>query len=104
MSDERSAGDRLTFFLIGAGIGATLAMLFTPKSGREMRHTIASASRQGYQKGADAARSIGDRVSQGVDRVKGTVERQKDNVQHAVEAGKQAYREERNRSESSTSM
>ena len=41
MGNDRDYGDsvstKLTFFLVGAGIGAVLALLFAPKSGEELR-------------------------------------------------------------------
>jgi YtxH-like protein len=40
------AGTVITFLLLGAGIGAALACLFTPKSGRELRGAIG----RGYQR------------------------------------------------------
>jgi gas vesicle protein len=99
MGSDRSAGDRITFFLIGAGIGATLAMLFAPKSGRELRRDIADVSRKTYGKGADTARRVGERVAQGVDVVRGAADRTKGQIQEAYESGKQSYREERDRTE-----
>lgn len=43
-----SVRDGLTLLLVGGGIGAALAILFAPKSGREMRHDIADVTRRGY--------------------------------------------------------
>jgi gas vesicle protein len=74
-------------------------MLFAPKSGRELRHDIADMSRKTYGKSADAARRVGERVAQGVDAVRGAADRTKGQIQGAYEAGKQSYREERDRSE-----
>ncbi len=46
MGNDRDNGDsvstKLTFFLVGAGIGAVLALLFAPKSGEELRRVKAS--------------------------------------------------------------
>ena len=51
MGNDRDYGDsvstKLTFFLVGAGIGAVLALLFAPKSGEELRNDIADATRKG---------------------------------------------------------
>jgi len=44
MAEGNRTADRLTYLLIGAGIGATLALLFAPKSGRELRRDIADVS------------------------------------------------------------
>ena len=96
MSSNSSAGDRITFFLIGAGIGATLAILFAPKSGRELRHDIADLSRKTYGKGSETVRKVGERVTHGLDAVRSTAKGQ---VQSAYEAGKESFREERERTE-----
>ena len=58
MGDERDYGDsistKLTYFLVGAGIGAVLALLFAPKSGEELRSDIADATRKGIDKSKEA--------------------------------------------------
>lgn len=100
MSERGTAGDRLTYLLIGAGIGAALALLFAPKSGRELRRDLADATRKGYQKGSEAVQRVGGRISEGVGNVREVVEKQKGQIASAIEAGKQAYREERGRSDS----
>ncbi len=53
--DETSAATKLTYLLVGGGIGAVLALLFAPKSGVELREDIAEATRKGIEKGKDAA-------------------------------------------------
>ena len=100
MSEHHRTADRLTYLLIGAGIGATLALLFAPKSGRELRRDIADVSRKGVQKGSEVAHAIGEKVSERVEGVRDTVQRQKTQLASAIEAGKTAYREERSRSDS----
>ena len=39
-----SVSTRLTYLLIGGGIGAVIALLFAPKSGQELREDIADAT------------------------------------------------------------
>ena len=55
---------RLTYLLIGGGIGAVLALLFAPKSGEELRSDIADATRKGIDKSREAAQQIGDRAGE----------------------------------------
>lgn len=50
--------DGLTFLLVGGGIGAALALLFAPKSGREMRLDIADASRRSYDLTVEKANAL----------------------------------------------
>jgi gas vesicle protein len=48
VTDEVSSGDpnRLAWFLTGAIIGATVALLYAPKSGRDARQYISDKSRE----------------------------------------------------------
>jgi gas vesicle protein len=137
--NDGSATEKLTFLLIGAGIGATLALLFAPKSGRELRGDIADYTKKGLDAANEGARAIGERasevygttsgrvaevygsasgkvaeaygtasgkvaeaygsarekVAQGAEVVSEAAGRQKDQIAAAIEAGKQAYREEK---------
>src|SRR5258705_5801156 len=68
MGNDRDYGDnistRLTYFLVGAGIGAVLALLFAPKSGEELRNDIADATRKGIDKSREAAQQLGTKASE----------------------------------------
>ena len=105
MSDNNS-GDKFFYFLAGAGIGAVFALLFAPKTGRETRDLIArsaSDSREflstkvseGRQIVEERGRRFGDDVTSFMDKSKEAVQRQKEQLTAAFEAGKAAYREEK---------
>jgi len=116
-NEGSSASEKLTFLLIGAGIGATLALLFAPKAGHELRGEIADYTKRGIDAAGEGAKAIGarasevygtaservagvygtarERVSQGAEAVGDIAARQKEQIQAAIEAGKQAYREEK---------
>jgi gas vesicle protein len=68
MGNDRDYGDsvstRLTYFLVGAGIGAVLALLFAPKSGEELRSDIADATRKGIDKSKEAAQQLGTKAGE----------------------------------------
>jgi gas vesicle protein len=51
----------LSYLLAGAGIGATLALLFAPKSGRELRGDISEITRKGYDETLELAHELKDR-------------------------------------------
>ena len=51
MKNEKSKIEtKLSYLLIGGGIGAILALLFAPKAGEELRSEIADATRKGMNK------------------------------------------------------
>jgi gas vesicle protein len=68
MGNDRDYGDnistRLTYFLVGAGIGAVLALLFAPKSGEELRNDIADATRKGIDKSKETAQQLGVKANE----------------------------------------
>ena len=122
---RRDSGDnistRLTYLLIGGGIGAILALLFAPKSGQELRGDIADATRKGIDRSREAAQQLGDRAgeyyeatrtragelySQAADKVgevaqtaREAAQRQTGTVAAAIDAGKKAYQEEKRKTE-----
>lgn len=62
--EETSATTKLTYLLIGGGIGAILALLFAPKSGQELRGDIADVTRKGIEKGKEAASAARERAEE----------------------------------------
>lgn len=53
-----NATKNLSYLLIGGGIGATLALLFAPKAGSELREDISSAASNGVEKTRETAGKI----------------------------------------------
>lgn len=126
MADNQgSGGDKLVYFLIGAGIGAITALLFAPKAGSELRSDIADATKKSLDYARDTGRDLGERateyyqtgvehasdltargkeaVSDLTERGKGLVGRQKAQFAAAIEAGKQGYREAKQSDQSKAS-
>ncbi len=71
-------------FALGAGIGAAVALLLTPKSGEELRGDIAD----GVNDGVNQIRSTGKDLKRRGQRL---VDVAKDQVQEAMDAGDNAY-------------
>lgn len=67
-SDRSGIGMAITFFLIGLGAGAAAALLFAPKSGRQLRKDL----RRGYE---DAMDRFEDLKEEARDRMDEVVER-----------------------------
>lgn len=53
--------DKLVWFVAGASIGATLALLFAPQSGSDTRKYIGKRARKGRQALEDAGEDLMDR-------------------------------------------
>jgi gas vesicle protein len=122
---RRDSGDnistRLTYLLIGGGIGAVIALLFAPKSGQELRGDLADATRKGIDKSREAAQQLSGRAgeyyeatrerasefyTQAAEKVgevaqtaRDTATRQTSTVAAAIDAGKKAYQEEKRKTE-----
>ena len=62
--EQTSASTKLTYLLVGGGIGAIIALLFAPKSGEELREDIADATRKGIEKGKVAASQIQEKAGE----------------------------------------
>ena len=103
-SDERSAGTSgvVLSFLLGALSGAALAILFAPRSGRETRDLLgeklretADRSRRIGEQAIEKGREAAEDASGYLDRQREALEKRRDRLAAAVEAGRQAYRDEK---------
>jgi gas vesicle protein len=92
--------DGLANFFLGLGIGVGLGMLFAPKTGEETRGMLKSKADEGKEylkKQATELRDTANTVASDViDKGRGVISRQKDVLNDAIDAGKQAYREKVN--------
>jgi len=95
MSNESSAGEKALYFMLGAMIGAATALLLAPRSGVETRKLILSKAREGADVVTNRAKAVAGKTSEYVERGKELLQQQRDQLTAAFEAGKQAYREEK---------
>ena len=84
--DGYGTGSVFLSFLLGGIVGAGVAMLLAPQSGRETREKI-----------KDFAEDVRDKVTSAVDKGKDYYEGKKSAITTAIEAGKDAYDKERER-------
>lgn len=120
--DETSAATKLTYLLVGGGIGAILALLFAPKSGQELREDIADATRKGIEKSKETAAQLQEKAGEyyevsrekasefyqtATDKAEELTEKAKSVAANtanpfsaAIEAGKDAYTAEKRKNES----
>lgn len=99
MSDERgiSSGTVLVSFLAGAALGAGFALLYAPKSGKEMRDTITDLTEDAVDKIKEYAREAQDKIKTVIEDGKETVSEKKSILSSALEAGKEAMQKEKER-------
>ncbi len=95
MSDESSAGEKALYFVLGAAIGAATALLLAPRSGVETRKLIMSKARDSADVVTNRAKAVAGKTSEYVERGKEVIQQQRDQISAAIEAGKRAYREEK---------
>lgn len=103
--DDRSSGGAagvILSFLVGALTGAAAAVLLAPRSGRETREILGERWKEASERGRGLRDEAVSRSRQKLDDAAGYVDRQRDALEKrrdrlaaAVEAGKQAYREEK---------
>ena len=83
----------LSAFLLGLGVGVGIGMLFAPKSGQETREYIKNKAGEGSDYIKQRGTEFKETASTWVDKGKDVLGRQKENLNDAMEAGKQAYRD-----------
>ena len=119
--EESSIATKLSYLIIGGGIGAVLARLFAPKSGQELRGDIADATRKGIEKSKETAAQIQERAGEYyevsrekasefyqtaqekaedlTEKAKAAAARTANPFSAAIEAGKDAYTQEKRKNE-----
>lgn len=120
--EETSAATKLTYLIVGGGIGAILALLFAPKSGAELREDIADATRKGIEKSKETAAQLqekageyyevsrekaselyqtaSEKASDLTEKAKTAAANTANPFSAAIEAGKDAYTAEKRKNES----
>lgn len=86
-------GNKFSYFFLGLGIGVAAGVLFAPKSGTETRDMLRGKAEDSADYLKRRGTELRDSAADAIDRGKDTLQRHKDNLAAAVEAGKQAYRE-----------
>ncbi len=92
---ENNGGAKVAFFLAGMGIGAIIALLFAPRSGKETREFITKKAEESKDYVANRGRDIRQQAEDYVEKGKDLVAKQKEMLSAALDAGKQAYQEEK---------
>ena len=94
-----NTGSKVSYFLVGLGIGALIGILFAPKSGEETREFLAQKAEEGKEYAQKKARELRERAEDFVDRGKNVATRQKESFSAAVDAGREAYQREKSKAQ-----
>jgi gas vesicle protein len=87
-------GSKITYFLVGLGVGALVGILFAPKSGEETREYLSKRAEEGREFAQRKARELRERADDLIERGKEVASRQKESISAAVEGAREAYRRE----------
>ncbi|MGH9405286.1 MAG: YtxH domain-containing protein [Terriglobia bacterium] len=90
-------GSRFAYFLAGFGFGAVLALFFAPGKGEQTRDVISAKANESREYVTSRSREMRGQAEQMVNKAKDLVTQQKEQLSAALEAGKQAYQEERSK-------
>ena len=90
-----STGSIILAFFIGGLVGAGVALLLAPQSGKETRQKIKGLTDEAKEKATKYAEEVKSKVTSTVGKGKELVEEKKSLITTAVEAGKEAYAKEK---------
>jgi len=93
-----NVGSKITYFLVGLGVGALVGVLFAPKSGDETRQFLSNKADEGRDYAQRKAKELRERADDLIERGKDLAGRQKDSINAAVEGAREAYRREASKS------
>ena len=99
MSEEARVSEKALYFIFGAFVGATTALLLAPRSGEETRKILTAKARESADYVASRTKGVADKTSGYVERGKEKLQQQRDQLSAAFEAGKQAYHEEKEKAQ-----
>lgn len=96
---ESCLGSILLAFAAGAVIGAGIALLYAPQSGRETRELLARRAGDLRDATVDAYGRTIEKSGELIDKGKDFVRQKKSQISAAYEAGKDAYQEGKSKSD-----
>jgi gas vesicle protein len=86
-----NVGSKVSYFLVGLGVGALIGVLFAPKSGEDTRDFLAKRADDGREFAQKKARELRERADELIERGKDVASKKRDSLSAAVEAGREAF-------------
>jgi len=93
-----NVGSKVTYFIVGLGVGALVGILFAPKSGDETRDYLSKKADEGKDYAQRKARELRERADELIEHSKDVATRKKESITAAVEGAREAYRREASKS------
>ncbi|MDP9147417.1 MAG: YtxH domain-containing protein [Acidobacteriota bacterium] len=93
-----NVGSKVSYFLVGLGVGALVGVLFAPKSGEDTRDYLTQKADEGKDYAQRKARELRERADELIERSKDVATRKRDTLSAAVDAGREAYLRESSKS------
>src|ERR1035437_1059760 len=84
--------DKFGSFLLGLGLGVGIGLVFAPQSGEETRDLLKSKADEGKDYLKRQSEDLRTSATEVVDKGREAINRQRDSLNDAIDAGKQAYR------------
>lgn len=94
-----NVGSKISYFLVGLGIGALIGLLFAPKSGEETREYLSQKADEGREFAQKKAKELRERAEDLIERGKEVATRQRESITAAVDAGREAYQREKSKAQ-----
>ncbi len=86
-----NVGSKVSYFLVGLGVGALVGVLFAPKSGEDTREYLSKRADEGRDFAQRKARELRDRADDLIEKSKEVASRKRESISAAVEAGRDAF-------------
>jgi gas vesicle protein len=86
-----NVGSKVSYFLVGLGVGALMGVLFAPKSGEDTREYLAKRADDGREFAQKKAKELRERADELIERGKDVASRKRESISAAVDAGREAF-------------
>lgn len=93
--DNNGTGAIFLAFMAGAAIGTGLALLYAPKTGKELREKISGVTDEAVEKIKTYVTEAQDKIKTSLDEGKEMIREKKSLLSSALEAGKEAMDQEK---------
>jgi gas vesicle protein len=92
-------GSKVSYFLVGLGIGSLIGILFAPKSGEETHEYLSQKAKQPSEYTQKKVRELREHAENLVERGKEVLTEKKDRITAAVDVGRETYKREKSKAQ-----